>query len=371
MKESTQVDMLRKRNYFDREITDILKGVAIIFMFAVHFFTLPELLAENNPHAYPAFFHTVLNRIFEMCVAIFAFITGYCYVFTKKKSIGYSLKKATDLWVNYFVFFVLLLIPAVILKCWDGSAANFLLEAFALKRPTMTFCWYVVFYVICMLLLPLYHLAAKKHILAAIILGIIVPSAAQAVYQDLFYINNAIVSDILYHFFTWLPCIVIGYICAEYELFYRCMDFLFKKGIKSKALQYIIYLCAAAIGLAGRYLLPEVHFSISAVTIRFSMDMVYTPLFVYGLINLVDLFPWKKIWAPIALLGKHSMGMWFVHCIFFNSCKEYTQTILYFPNNPILILLWGLLLCLAAAFVITKGTGVLVKWKNRLLFKKL
>ena len=45
------------------------------------------------------------------------------------------------------------------------------------------------------------------------------------------------------------------------------------------------------------------------------------------------------------LVGRYSLLMWFIHCIFFNNCKDIFQPILYWPRNPILVLLWGISIC--------------------------
>ena len=58
-----------------------------------------------------------------------------------------------------------------------------------------------------------------------------------------------------------------------------------------------------------------------------------------------------------------------LHGIFFNTCKEYTQWILYYPKNPILVLLWGLALCLFVSVIIMFPIDFIVKIKNKLFFK--
>ena len=59
--------------------------------------------------------------------------------------------------------------------------------------------------------------------------------------------------------------------------------------------------------------------------------------------------------------------MWFLHGVFFNVCAPYTQKILYFPHNPVLVMIWGLAICLAASFLIMIPINFINKQKNRLL----
>lgn len=46
------------------------------------------------------------------------------------------------------------------------------------------------------------------------------------------------------------------------------------------------------------------------------------------------------------------------------------QPFLYFRQNPIPVLLWGLLICLIPSIVITKLVNWINRKKNKLLFKR-
>lgn len=360
---------MTKRNYIERNATNILKGVALIFMFIHHFFTFPEFYVDGISYPYLEGFARLFSEPFKICVSIFAFLTGYFYVFAKKKNLKYSLKKATDVWITYLAFFLLLLIPAVALGCWDGSVKNFLLEAVGLAKPNMIFCWYVDFYILAILFLPLYHLAAKKHLLTALLIGIAAPICVIAVITDRLHIPYENIEKLVFDFLTWFPCIASGYIFARFGLFEKWFDFLFKRNIKLKGLRIAIYLILMGIAFMGRYYLHEIRFNISIFTVTIPFDFLLAPVFIYGLLNLYYEFPWKKALLPVSVIGKYSLGMWFVHCVFFNICKDYTQPILYFPKNPLLVLLWGLLICLVLSFAVTKAVAPLLKLKNRLLFR--
>ena len=353
------------KSYIERNATDILKGVALIFMFIHHFFTFPMYYIDGISYPYLEGFAESFNEPFKICVSIFAFLTGYFYVFAKNKRMKYSLKKATDVWAIYFVFFILLLIPAVILGCWEGSGKSFLMEAVGIYRPNMIFCWYVDFYILSVLLLPLYHLAAKKHILIAVILGIALPIAIITVLKCFVHIPDINIEKTIHNFFRWFPCIASGYIFAQFGLFEKWFDFLFKRSIKSKGIRIVVYFILMGIAFFGRRYLYDIWFNVSI----FTVDFILAPLFIYGLLNLYYELPYKKALGIIAVIGRYSLGMWFFHCIFFNICKKYTQPILYFPKNPIFVLIWGLALCLLVSFAVTKAITPLLKWKNKILFK--
>lgn len=369
MKQSEQQDRITVNSYIERDVTDIIKGVALVFMFIHHFFTIPSFYIDSIRYDSLSGAAQALSEPFKICVPIFAFLTGYFYVFAKKKSIGYSLKKSTDVWLTYFVFFLLLLIPAAALGCWDASVKSFFLEAFGVHTSVMIFCWYVIFYIISILLLPLYHLAAKRHILIAVLLGLALPMAIRYPVQEFVRIPGEDITGIVNDFLKWFPCIAAGYIAGRYGLFEKVFVPLFSRGIRSKILRALICVILMLIAFMGRYFLPDVSFNISVFTIGFGMDFIYAPMFIFGLVGIVYLIPFRKIFLPLAIIGKYSLGMWFVHCIFFNMCKEYTQPILYFPKNPVLVVLWGLLICLAVSAAVTEALRPLLKLKNKLLFK--
>ena len=362
-------EMVTKNNYIERDATDIIKGVALIFMFIHHFFTIPDYYIDSISYPYLEGFAKFFIEPFRICVPVFAFLTGYFYVFAKKKNLKYSLRKGTDVWLTYLCYFLLLLIPAILLGCWDASVKNFILEAFAIYKSTMYFCWYVYFYFFAILLLPLYHLGAKKYILAAAFLGLVLPVCIVTIMIDRVSFLSTRTVKIIFDILQWFPCVAVGYIFAQYELFQKWFDFLFKRHIKVKAIRIVIYVILMGAAFIGRHFISSVLFDISIFTVSFSWDFLLVPFFVYGLLNLYYAFPWKKILLPLSVIGKYSLGMGFFHSIFFNSCKEYTQPILYFPKNPILVLLWGLLISLAVSFAMTKAINPLLKLKNRLLFK--
>ena len=97
------------KNFIDREYTNIIKGIALLLMFIHHLFTFPDTFLIKNINV-PDLqcFAEIFNEPTKICVSIFAFVTGYFYFFNKSKTYRYSLKKASDLYVNYLVVFILL-----------------------------------------------------------------------------------------------------------------------------------------------------------------------------------------------------------------------------------------------------------------------
>lgn len=336
-------------SYIKRETTNIIKGVALIFMFMHHFFTFPDWYVHGNAYPILAYFNIPL----KICVAIFAFLTGYFYYYTPQKDYAYSLRKNVDLWIQYVVTFFLLLIPACILKVYEASAVKFVLELIGLYQPTMKFCWYVTFYFITMLILPVYSKLSHKNGMLAFLLAASVPSFVTAIFD---FVSGNALGGMLFDQssdFIWFSSVAAGYAFAQYGLFEKMHEGL---QVSKTWLRVLLNVLFMIIPFVAKGVTP-------------ALSIVYAPLFLFGLVNLCEWIPGHRVVKPVAYVGKYSLQMWFLHCVFFNQCQEITQKILYYPQNSILVLLWGLILCLVVSIPLATLTTWIIKGKDKLIRK--
>lgn len=344
---------LVSKNYIDKQYTNIIKGIALIFMFIHHFFTFPERIVCGAEYANIELFSAYFHDALKICVSIFAFLTGYFYFFNKNKTYKYSIKKSTDIYINYVVIFALMLLLNFFLKCYDFSIKNIILELLLLSTPTMEFCWYVLFFIMVMFIMPVFSKIADKSSVFAFIVGVVVPGFIVFTLNTLsgyeMFEKLDVVFDVI-KYISWFPCVVSGYIFAKDSLFQN-MDIF---DIKNRFFKVALYLL----------------FMIVPMLIRnnnASFDFIYAPAFIFGLINILKMLPNIKIMYPIAMIGKYSLLMWFIHSVFFNVSKEFTQPILYYPHNALLVTVWGLLLCLLISIVISFPINFIIKIKNKVL----
>ena len=141
--------------FFDKSTTLVIKGIALIMMFIHHFFTFPSVWIDGTSYPLLEKLAPFLCSPTKLCVSIFCFLSGYCYYFSKEKSIRHSLIKISDLFIAYWLVFIIFALLAKFCVGYVYSIEGILLEAFALSLPTMRYCWYVYFYVLFMLALPL------------------------------------------------------------------------------------------------------------------------------------------------------------------------------------------------------------------------
>ncbi len=360
-------------SYFDKNITNIIKGVALIIMFIHHMFTFPDAYVDGI--SYPALepYARWLCNPFNICVSIFAFMTGYCYFFAKSKTYRYAFRKITDFLLTYWFVYILFLIIALLLGGYeDITIKSFVLELFALNRVVMVFCWYVPFYIASMLILTFASKCSANSRIREILFMLVFPVLSTVVLAK--FVGNSVIAGNLENISEWFPCIAIGYICASGSLFQRVFDKILNLA-KWKTLRLIISISLAVGVFLLRHYVPKVTlftFSLMGHSVPVSVfaDVIYAPVFVYAVVNIVRLIRLNIIWNIIGEIGKYSLYMWFLHCIFFNVSKDVFQPILYFPKNPVLVVLWGLLLCYASARIIDVPLKKIINLKNELTMKE-
>lgn len=351
--------------FFDRETTDVLKGIALLLMSFHHFFTFPSWWVDGVSYPGMAAAASCLCAPAKICVPIFCFITGYFYHYHKKKTYGYSIRKITDLLISYWM--VLFIFSALAICILDSpyTVKSFISE-FALNGfPTMIFCWYVRFYVACMLVLPLMtRVMGKRVYIDLVIAFILFPVACICLLRiiPLQYAKN-IVGDLK----AWTPIVLLGWIFARYDCFPK-MDRMCRKILKNKQMMVIMSLLAVLLVPMGRQYAPTIIINICNVNLYISMDALYTPVFIYMVVYLCKTLEIKYIKAILVPIGKYSLLMWFTSCIFFGNCKSVFQPVLYYSHYPILVMIWGNLMCYAASVVLQIGIKRMQMWKNKMLF---
>ncbi len=357
-----------KLRYMDRDTTSAIKGIALIFMFVHHFFTFPDFFIEGIRYDWVQDFADLFVEPMKLCVPVFAFLTGYFYAFNRHRTLRYTLRKITDLYVSYWFVCLTILAFAMAAGCWEFSLYGFVFEMAALKMPLMVFCWYVLFYsysMVLLLLLAREDCSPVEDILYLLVLPVVVCSVLGGMYLEGFL--NSVVLNIR----DWFPAIASGYLCAKYAVF----DKLFDRGLdrcRYTVSKVLICLALTVAAGAGRYWWKYLYFGIVKLRtgeypIMLAADFFLAPLFVYGAARLLQYVKNSILLKILKEIGRYSLHMWFLHCIFFNACRNVTQPVLYWPGNPVLVVIWGLLLCYIPAALLDKLITPVNNLKNRFL----
>lgn len=160
-------------------------------------------------------------------------------------------------------------------------------------------------------------------------------------------------------FQVYFPITVTGYVCAKGSLFEK-LDNICKsrRGIRTIILMMLIIIVFMEPSWLYRYNVNSLFFEMFRKCVR----VISIPIFVYAIINITDMFSGSVIDKIIQNIGKYSMEMWFIHGIFFNCSKDIFQKILYLPYYPVIVLMWGLLICLIFSIPL-KYFGLIVRKK--------
>lgn len=354
-----------RRPFFDKEATGIIKGIALFMMFVHHFFSFPAWWGKGISYPLIGKFAPYFSAPLKLCVPIFCFITGYFYFFNKHKTYKYSFKKISDILISYWCVFFIFAILAAVLTGYKYSFGDFLAECFALKYPTMIFCWYINFYIVFMLLFPIIAKLLSRNIhLDLFISLILIPNIFRAVGH---FVSNDMLCEMIEHQQLWISCVLMGYVFADHGLFEK-LRLLNERIIKDKRLNTVLMIIAALCLPYGRRAAPTLTLFFGRPPVfDISMDVVYAPLFIYAVVYLCSVIDFRSLKKPLIVIGKYSMLMWFMSCVFYGNCKTIFQPILYAPRNPILVTIWGHIMCLSVSFVLDKAITKIQRCKNKLL----
>lgn len=322
---------------FSRETTNVIKGFAIILMVIHHVFQF-QFVEFNN-------YINLVEIITKSCVAIFAFITGMFYFKNNHiRNFKYSINKIVKLLLNYWlIYLIVICLTLLISDKYLFNLKNTILEMFGLYTPVMPFCWYIAFYIIVMLLLPLYvRIIGLEKSLLDIFKSILFWFVLIAIN---FMFSNFIPNDILdlpeivrFYF----PIVMFGILCSKYNVLDILCSIL-KSNNTYKNTTIAIFLIV--IGLVLRIIKP----------FGFGMDFGFINAF-FIIIGFNLLSDYNGVIKKIFIfIGKYSMDVWFLHCLFYN---KYTKDffIPYFNKlgGWFIAVIFILIACLILAYIIEK-----------------
>lgn len=331
---------------FDRESTNIVKGMLLLLMFILHFFCFPSWYIDGIEYPNLLWLEEYQGH-FQICVAGFTFLTGYLYFFKENKNFNDVMKKWAGILVPYWIVFILLLAAALITNTYTGDFTTILAEAATVEQPVMFFGWYVPYYIFMIAVLWASVKLIKNDFLLFVVslCGSVALSYIAERFTDIDFVISTTEK-----FSVYFPITVIGYICAKNRVFERISVALKSRGLKIGF--SVLLIIAVFMEPSWLYGLDISNIVLSAI--RKCIRILSIPLFIYGLIEIISLVKCKTVRLVAAEIGKMSMFMWFLHSVFFNCSKEIFQKVLYFPRCPLFVLIWGFAVCWAASVPIKR-----------------
>lgn len=215
-------------NSFSKKHTTIAKGFAMILMLFDHLFWLNNgnyisvfpLLPDGSNVEY------AIGSIGNICVAMFLTLSGYGMYCVVKTKDTYTFKEALirirNIWINYALITIMFIIIDLIFGKITIDPVKMLLNLLVLDFSYNNYAWFMITYIVIMLVFPLCHWVFKRvNWFAKIIIILMIKGGITVLNMGISHFID--VPEIVYKTFIepfmFLPAFLIGYICAEYDVF--------------------------------------------------------------------------------------------------------------------------------------------------------
>ncbi len=347
---------------FTKDNTEMIKGIAIILMLFHHLFGFPEWYVSGVSYiGIPLRANTLeyaLGQFGHICVALFAFITGYGMFFSYcgRRHCQKTVRKGASFLVLYWLVLFGVAIPVnLALGKTDITPLLIAENMITYDHTLVSFAWYVRFYLALLVTLPIFYKCLTKSAYVTIASFLIFPAAANY-YLSTIASDNVFVAKAVYfsmEYFLWITTALMGLCFARYNLFEKIGN------VFSRFSAAEIPICAV-LCLILMYLRAYKEDTIGVI---FSLDCFYAPFFIFFACRIISVLP-QAFHKFLKLLGKHSMNIWFLHSLFFFRTAELMKYA-YAPRLSVLIVVWVGGICmllskalgLVSAFVLNLGTA--------------
>lgn len=325
---------------FDNAVSRTIRGTAILLMVA--------------NHAFP-------GKIIGFAVPLFSFLVGYGYNFARQRDMRHSVKRVWHLLSHFWFLLFLVCIPSALISGhtdlkWQEVAFNM----FGLSGKYNFFCWYIYFYLVAMAFMPALSQVIDRHGFKGFaLLSALCGSGAVILWYTLgpkFSTPWAHVGEIAYRCLRYMPIVLCGYYLARTA----------SSGVMAR-----INLTAPAakrrgwMALTALAILPAIYWS-RGLPYAQVFDFMWAAL-ACGCIARI-FHTWKLAWIRKAIecLGIESMGIWFLHALFFT----HTTRALYWPLVKwVPVGICRYLLIVALSFAFAWATSRFFAWSKGLLAK--
>ena len=314
---------------FNKRMSLAVKGIAILMMLAHHCFAFPEYWLDGfSVGTIPS----IVCSNFKICVAVFAFITGYGFFVGKEKTYKDILDKVLKFLLQYWLQLFLIFLPVATIH-FTFSPKRIFYNLIALYDLIILFAWYVFFHCFVLLTFPLLKRLLTKgpgFNLAIVLLG------GYCVTAVLYFLPfKTPLTRMLLDCSIFYPVVGVGFLCARY-------------GVLDRLTQRVRLWGAIAI-IAGIFLLRA---KVSVIK-GFSFDTFYAPMLIMSLCIILE--KCRPIHTVLVFLGKHSFHMWLFHSIFFSAyTRDVVQRLITWTSVPVIRFL--LITCSSL------GVAVLLDW---------
>lgn len=323
---------------FDKQMTAIIKGFAIVFMIVLHVFGGPGWYEGDLPMNHNEVLLHFMGT-FKICVGMFVFMVGYGYSFSKTKDFNYSFHHIKKLLSCFWLILFCFALPAGYQSLSGG--AELINNMFGISSTLCWVSWFVYFYIWAMVIMPFAGRLIDRKPYFWTILLMIAAFTGMAAFHELypgFSDNNY--SQALFDCLLNSPLMFLGYFFGRKGLFETIrIPRHWSVAVASVVLSSVVLIAKANIG--GKMAIV--------------MELAYAPLMILGILSFFSVC--KCIWLEKIMieLGDKSVYMWFFHALFFTAATRpiYGRFVLV-SDNLWIIALWTIMLSYVCSRIIKK-----------------
>lgn len=273
----------RRHLAFGNDMSRIVRGIAVVLMVTGH--SLP-------------------GKIIPFAVPLFSFLVGYGYYFAREKSLRHAAKRVWHLLSHFWLILFGICIPAAAISWTDSiKVSEVLLNMFGLCGRFNFYCWYIYFYMAAMCMMPaISRIIDRYGLKATLAISLLFGLACMAIYNWLgAYLTTGSpnVVSVAYRCFRYMPVVTMGYWLAASGFFSR---------IPIRKSLWSIPLCLAAIACI---------YALRGLPYMQWFDLIWAPLASALVAAIFNLYRLPVLRTVITELGLKSMGIWFLHALFF------------------------------------------------------
>lgn len=335
-----------------------IKTNAIVLMLIHHLWQMPAyILDENKKYAVIVAGHNI-GELFggfgKICVAIFAFTTGYLIYLNQRKyeSYKYTIKKLFAFLLNYWVVCIFFILVGLIFDEPLPNFKTFILNLFGFQLDfSKVFCvgfaWYVHFYIFLLIGVPAFIKAFRNNSYIALALYLFVIVILFSFGNIL---NNPVCSPAIITYIDYSLAAVAGWLTCHYRLYNK----LNKITERLCSVGRII----GALFLIGFLFVIKIE---SMSILRNHVDFFFAATYIYLIImigqtihSLIKSDKVKNVlYKCVSVIGSNSTNIWYLHALFFTP-KNTLQWIAFFPHYGVLIIVWTIIVLMPLSHLITK-----------------
>lgn len=324
-------------NRFDKEMSAIVKGVALIFMMFLHTFGRAQYDVQLDYTIAP------LSRIFgvfKVCIGIFSFMVGFGYSFSKTRDWKYAVRHIKKLLIPFWVILLVFTFPF----CWNDVLScgwkTVLYNLFGIDSHFNYYSWFIYFYIYAMIALPFIARVIDRSPVLCTVLVVVASMLLMYAVHQVFDVQNNQPAMALFNCMMMTPVMSLGYLFGHKHYFER---------INLGRLPRWWCLVLAIVVIVATLWIRRYWWG----WYGFQFDFFFVPLIIGSLVVIFNRFELKPLRVTLARVGEVSMYMWFFHALFFTKAvRWFYQPAITIFNDVNLVVIWAILLTFVASWAL-------------------